>query len=100
MNASLVSERTVPAMRETVGSAIVPCGIKSKDVRDGVVVRDVDLDGLCDQVLNLTESLQVVLGLDVFGVGGVHASDQATKRGDTDTFTNTEDGCCRELSYQ
>lgn len=37
-------------------------------VRDGVRERHVDLDGLRDQVLDLTEHGEVVLGLDVFGV--------------------------------
>lgn len=59
---------------------------------DGVHEGDVDLDGLGDQVLDFSEHGEVVLGLDVFGVGGVEAGDETTERGNTDTLTNTEDG--------
>jgi hypothetical protein len=61
-----------------------------EDVRDWVHEGDVDLDGLGDQVLDLTEHGEVVLGFDVFGVGGIEAGDEATERSDTDTLTNTE----------
>jgi hypothetical protein len=72
VDASLVGEGTVPGDR----------------VHEG----DVDLDGLSDQVLDFSEHGEVVLGLDVFGVGGIETGDEATERGDTDTLTNTEDG--------
>lgn len=64
-------------------------------VRDRIHERNVDLDSLSDEVLDLTEHLQVILGLDIFRVGGVKASNEATKRGDTDTFTDTENSCTK-----
>ena len=70
MDASLVRERTV--------------------TRDGVHEGNVDLDGLGNQVLDLTEHGQVVLALHVLGVRGIQARDETTERGDTDTLANTE----------
>jgi len=57
---------------------------------------DVDLHSLSNQILDFSEHGQIILGLDVFGVGGVQASDKATQRGDANTLTDTKDGyiCC------
>ena len=57
---------------------------------DGVHEGNVDLDGLRDQVLDLTEHGQVVLALDVLGVRGVQARDETAEGGDTDTLADTE----------
>lgn len=59
--------------------------------RDGVHEGDVDLDRFSNQILNLAEHGEVVLGLDIFGVRGVQAGNQATQRGDTDTLSDTKD---------
>jgi hypothetical protein len=61
-----------------------------RHVRDRVHERNVDLDSFGDEVLNFSEHLQVVLGLNIFRVGGVEASDETTKGSDTNSFTNTE----------
>ena len=61
------------------------------NVRDGVHERNVDLDGFRDQVLDFTEHGEVVLGLDVLGVRGVQARDEAAKGSDADTLTDSED---------
>lgn len=72
-----------------VDTGLVGEGAESGDV---VVEGDVDLDGLGDQVLDILELLQLVLALDVLGVGDHHAGHQATKRGDTVALTDTENG--------
>lgn len=61
--------------------------------RDGVHEGYVDLDSLCDEVLNFTKHREVILGLDVFGVGSVEAGNEASQRRNTDTLTDTENGC-------
>lgn len=48
------------------------------NVRDGVAERNRDFDRFGNQVLNFTKHWEVVLGLDVFGVGGVKTSDEAS----------------------
>lgn len=49
------------------------------EARDRVVEGDRDLDSLGDEVLELAEHGEVVLGLDVFRVDDVHARDEATE---------------------
>ena len=67
--------------------------IQNKDhARDGVHEGNVDLHSLSNQVFDFSEHGQIVLGLDVFRIGGIQASNKTTQRGDTNTFTNTEDG--------
>ncbi len=67
-------------------------------VGEGAVTSDrvhegnIDLDSLCDQVLDLAEHGEVVLALHIFGVCGVQARDETTKGGDTDTLTDTKNG--------
>lgn len=51
-----------------------------------------DLDRIGDQVLDLSESGQVVLGLDVFRVADVHSRNQTTKRSDAIALPDTEYG--------
>ena len=41
---------------------------RESDLRDRVHERNVDLDGLSNQVFDFTEHSKVVLALDVFGV--------------------------------
>lgn len=60
-------------------------------VRDGVHEWHIHLYGLGDEIFDLAKHGEVVLGLDVLGVGGVETSDEASEGGDTDTFANTED---------
>lgn len=61
------------------------------NLRDRVHEGNVDLDSLRDQILDLTEHGQVILGLDILRIRGIQASDETTERGDTDTFADTED---------
>ena len=89
MNAGLVCEGTV-STGITVRQPITIMQISN--VRDGVHEGDVDFDGFCDQVLNLAKHREVVLGLDVFGVGSVETCDETSEGGDTDTLTNTKNG--------
>ena len=67
-------------------------GTVTRYVRNGVHERHVDLYSLRDKILDLAEHGQVVLGLDVLGVRGVEARDQATEWGDSDAFADTEHG--------
>lgn len=72
-------------------------GVDASLVSEGTVTSDVvveghsNLDSISNNVLNITNSLEVVLVHDVALVSSVHASQQTTKRGDTITFTNTQD---------
>jgi hypothetical protein len=50
-----------------------------------------NLNGLGDQVLDLSQHGQVVLGLDVLRVGDHHPRDQSTKGGDSVSLTDTQD---------
>jgi hypothetical protein len=70
------------------------CELKSPNIRDRVHERHVDLDSLGNQVLDFTKHGQVVLGLDVFGVGGVEARNEASQGRNSDTLTNAENRCC------
>lgn len=63
------------------------------NARNGVHEWDIDLHGLGDQVLNFTQHLEVVLGLDVFRVGSVKAGNETSKRCNADTFSDTKYGC-------
>ena len=67
-------------------------GTVTRYVRNGVHERHVDLYSLRDKILDLAEHGQVVLGLDVLGVRGVEARDQAAERGDSDALADTEHG--------
>jgi hypothetical protein len=51
---------------------------------------DLDLNGLGDEVLNLTKHREVVLRLDALRVGRVHPRDESSERGDTVTLSNAE----------
>ena len=75
-------------IRETSRGMIV-----REDVRDGVHERNIDFDGLGDQVLDFSKHGKVVLALDVFWVGSVQAGNEASEGRDTDTFTDSENGC-------
>lgn len=72
--------RGVVEDRLGVDTRLVGEGAPAGDV---VVERDLDLDRLGDEVLNLAEHRQVVLSLDSLGVSRVHAGDETTERGDT-----------------
>lgn len=62
-------------------------------IRNWVHERNVNFDGLGNEVLNFAKHLQIILGLDVFRVGRVETSNETTKRCDTDTLTDTKNGC-------
>src|SRR5690606_23034520 len=64
---------------------------ESAETGDVVVEWDVDLDGLGNQALEISELLQLVLAHNEVAVGNDHAGHQSTKRGDTVSLTNTED---------
>ena len=66
---------------------------KGGETSDVVVEGDVDLDAVGDQILDLLEHLQLVLGLDIVTVGNDHPCHQATQRGDAVPFANADDGC-------
>lgn len=52
--------------------------------------RNGDLDRLGHEVLQLSQSVQVVLALDVLWVGDHHTGNQTTERGDTVSLSDTE----------
>ena len=64
---------------------------KSAEAGDVVVEGDVDLDRLGNQVLELLELMQLVLALDVLGIGNDHAGHQSAERGDSVSFADSED---------
>ena len=68
-------------------------GLVGKGAETGnvVVERDGNLDGVGDQVFNLSKHVQVVLALNVFRVGNHHSSDKTTERGNTVSLSDTED---------
>lgn len=52
--------------------------------------RNLNLNGLGNEVFKLSKHREVVLSLDVLRVGNHHSGDETTKRGDTISLTNTE----------
>lgn len=64
---------------------------KSAVASDGVHEWYVDLYCLCDEVFDLTQHGQVVLGLDVLGVGSVQACHKTAERCDADTLADAKD---------
>src|SRR5699024_9523004 len=84
---------------DLVGAGVVQDGLgvdtslvgESTETGNVVVERNVDLNGLSNEVLNVLELLELVLALDVVAVGNHHTGHQTTERGDAVTLTNTED---------
>ena len=65
---------------------------KGRETSNVVVERNVDFDAVCDQVLDILEYAQLVLGLDEVAVGDDHSCHQTAKRSDTIPLTNSDDG--------
>ena len=65
---------------------------ESTETSDIVVEGDIDLNSLSNEVLQVAELVKLVLGEDVVPVGYDHTGHETTKRGDSITLTNTEDG--------
>lgn len=61
------------------------------ETRDWVVEGDVDLDGVCYQILNVSDLVQLVFGLDILWGGHNHTSHQTTQWGDTVSLTDPQD---------
>jgi len=79
VNPSLVRECTVSAIisPQTTNLRSIMASFESKrDPRDRIHKWHVNLDCLGDQVLDLPEHRKVVLGFDIFGVGGIEACDK------------------------
>ena len=70
MNAGLVSECDV-----ATGARGKPPKLSSREeniyIRDGVREGHIDFDSFRDEILNLTQHAEFVLGLDIFGVGRI-----------------------------
>lgn len=62
---------------------------KGEGSRNGVMEGDRDFNGFGHQVLDLAKHGEIVLGLDVVGIGGVQACHKGTQRGDTDSFADS-----------
>jgi len=85
-NGHVSGETKVFGLEDFVGAWVVEDGfgvdaglVRERAVAsDGVAEGDSDFDGLSDQVLDLAKHREVVLGLDVFRVGGVQAGDEAS----------------------
>lgn len=58
---------------------------------DAVVEGHLDLDGIGDQVLQIAQLVQLVLGGDVVGVNGEHARDEVADRCDSVALADAED---------
>jgi hypothetical protein len=54
--------------------------------------RNGNLDGLGDEVLKFSKHGEIVLGLDILGIGGVQTSDQSTQGSDTHAFADAKNG--------
>ena len=57
-----------------------------------VVEGDVALDSFADEILNLLELVELILALDILGVGDDHASHKTAERGDAVTLADAEHG--------
>ena len=69
------------------------CSTKKAHARNGIHEWYIDSYSFGDKVLNFTKHGKIVLGFDVFGVGSVETSDEASKGSDTNTLANSKDGC-------
>lgn len=58
---------------------------------DAVVEGDLDLDSVGDEVLEVAELVELVLGCDVVGVDGEHAGNQVSDGGDAVALADTQD---------
>lgn len=67
------------------------------ETSDGVVEGDVDLDGISDKVLEVSQLVQLVLGENVVSVSSDHSSHQTSERGDTVSLTDSENGDIDEV---
>lgn len=65
---------------------------KCAESGDVVVEWDVDFDCFGNEVLKVSELMQLVLGHDIFPVGNNHASHETSEGGDSISLTNAEDG--------
>jgi hypothetical protein len=63
---------------------------ESAESGDVVVEGDVDLDSLGNQILEILELVELVLALDVLGVGDDHAGHESTERSDSVPLTDSE----------
>jgi len=66
-------------------------------VRNWVHERNIDLDGFSNEILYLSEHMQVILRLDILGVCCIKTSNETTERSYTHTFTDTENGYRRSM---
>jgi hypothetical protein len=72
-----------------VDTGLVGEGAETGDV---VVEGDIDLHGLGNQVLEILELVELVLGQDVVAVGNDHAGHKTAEGCDSVAFTDTENG--------
>ena len=72
-----------------VNTGLVGEGTETGDV---VVEGNVDLNSFGNEVLDVLDLLQLVLALDVLGVGNHHAGHETTQGGDAVALTDTKDG--------
>lgn len=73
----------------SVDAGLVGEGAEPGDV---VVEGDVDLDGLRDEILQVSELVQFVLAHDVVAVGDNHAGHQTAERGDAVPLSDAQHG--------
>lgn len=90
----------VSGVDDLVGAGVVQDGLgvdaglvsEGTETGDVVVEGNVDLNSLGNKVLNVLDLLQLVLALDVLGVGNHHTGHETTQGGDTVALTDTKDG--------
>lgn len=61
-----------------------------KDIKLAHSQWNLNLDGLCDNVFDFSQHLELVLALDVFRVGDHHTGNETTQRCDTVSLSDTE----------
>lgn len=90
MDAGLVGKGTITA--EECARGEMRLKVKKSYARNGIHERYVDLNSFGDKVLDFTKHGEVILGLDVLGVGSVETSNETSKGSYANTLANSEDG--------
>lgn len=64
----------------------------ARDIRNRIHEGNIDLHSLSYQVFDFAKHWKIVLGFDVFRICGVKTSHQSSKRSDTYTLADSQNG--------